>query len=283
MRLSDMVMYATVLIRCQRKDGTFGTGTGFIMNLCKDNRANNSVPVIITNKHVTNGSVKCRFDLCQADKMGKPIDSGGFVLAVENAPWIHHPDSDVDLCCLPVAGYFNRLSAEEGIDVFYTPLETSVIPSEEMVAGLSTIEDVIMIGYPIGLSDTKNHKPVARKGITATHVKLDYEGKKQFLIDCACFPGSSGSPIFILNEGSYMRDNGLYFGSRIILLGVLFAGPQFTATGTITYANIPVAPSSRINIPMNLGLAIKSSEILVLENYIEEKIAKLEQGDIHDE
>lgn len=33
------------------------------------------------------------------------------------------------------------------------------------------MEDVVMIGYPIGLSDTYNHKPIIRRGITASHPK----------------------------------------------------------------------------------------------------------------
>ena len=58
-----------------------------------------------------------------------------------------------------------------------------------------------MIGYPIGLIDEYNNKPIVRKGITATTYNIDYNGKKEFLIDIACFPGSSGSPIFIRRDG----------------------------------------------------------------------------------
>lgn len=36
-----------------------------------------------------------------------------------------------------------------------------------------------------------------RRGITATNINFDYNGKKEFVIDAACFPGSSGFPVFI--------------------------------------------------------------------------------------
>jgi len=274
-----MVTYSTVLLQCQYKDGTAGTGTGFIMNLCRDAESNCYFPVVITNKHVAKGSVKCVFGFCKADAAGMPIDNESFIFDLENSAWIEHPDPEVDLCCMPIGAQLNAI-ASSGIKLFYIPLETNLIPDRQEIDSLSAIEDVIMIGYPIGLSDTINHKPVIRKGITATHLKYDYQGKKQFLIDCACFPGSSGSPVFILNEGIVHQNGNLTIGgNRILFLGVLFAGPQFAATGNITYADLPVVPRPITNIPTNLGLVIKSSEILVLEAYIRENILKLKPGE----
>jgi len=279
MRLSNMVMYSTVMLQCQYKNGTTGIGTGFIMNLCRDAESNRCVPVVLTNKHVTNDSVKCVFGFCKADPAGMPIDNESFIFDLENCTWIQHPDPEVDLCCLPIGEQLNEITSR-GIKVFYIPLGTNLIPAKEEINDLSAIEDVIMIGYPIGLSDTINHKPVIRKGITATHLKYDYQGKKQFLIDCACFPGSSGSPVFILNEGIVNQNGNLTIGgNRILFLGVLFAGPQFPAKGNLTYESIPVIPRPITNIPTNLGFVIKSSEILVLETYIIENILKLKLGE----
>jgi hypothetical protein len=127
-----------------------------------------------------------------------------------------------------------------------------------------------MVGYPTGLSDTVNHKPIVRKGITATNIKNDYQGKPQFLIDCACYPGSSGSPVFLVNQGiiTLPKHERPYMGSRILLLGILCAGPQFQASGQIIFANLPVQPKPLTNIPMNLGVVIKSREILAFEPII---------------
>lgn len=73
-----------------------------------------------------------------------------------------------------------------------------------------------MIGYPNGLWDSQNNLPIIRRGITATSVKKDYNGKKEFLIDAAVFPGSSGSPVFIFNEGSYSVPGGFSNGHQNI-------------------------------------------------------------------
>ena len=64
----------------------------------------------------------------------------------------------------------------------------------------------------------------------------------------------------ILNQGGYVdkRGNLNWGASRIMLLGVLYAGPQHTAEGSITFAALPKTYTS---IPNNLGLVIESSRL----------------------
>ena len=53
------------------------------------------------------------------------------------------------------------------------------------------------------------------------------------MIDVACYPGSSGSPVLIFNEGSYNKKGaGLVVGDTSFLLGVLYA---VTAYGNWRY------------------------------------------------
>ena len=89
------------------------------------------------------------------------------------------------------------------------------------------------------------------------------------MIDAACFPGSSGSPVFIFNEGGYRDKKGtMHLGaSRLLLLGVLYAGPQYTVEGEIKIINMPVSqkPIAISTIPNNLGLVLKVERILELE------------------
>ena len=109
--------------------------------------------------------------------------------------------------------------------------------------------------------------PLVRRGITASHYKYDYNGKKEFVIDAACFPGSSGSPVLICNVGSY-RDklgNFMFGNSRILLLGILYAGPQLTVSGDIKVVTVPDAQQRALSIshiPNNLGYIIKSEKIM---------------------
>ncbi|MEB0261247.1 MULTISPECIES: hypothetical protein [unclassified Mucilaginibacter] len=89
------------------------------------------------------------------------------------------------------------------------------------------LEEILMVGYPNGIWDQINNKPILRRGITATHPNFDYNGQKEVMIDTACFPGSSGSLVFIFNEHGYQDKKGnITLGSsRVYLLGVLFARP----------------------------------------------------------
>lgn len=126
-----------------------------------------------------------------------------------------------------------------------------------------------MVGYPNGIWDQKHNMPVLRRGITATHPNLDWNGRPEFLIDAACFPGSSGSPVFLFNMGGYStKSGGMVIGTgRIKLLGVLYAGPQHTVTGEIKIVPVPTAdrPIAVSSIPNNLGMIIKANKLNELD------------------
>lgn len=265
MSLSEMITYSTVLIHCKYSNGESGSGTGFIIDLCPNKENNTCVPAIITNDHVVANSIETVFEFCCADENGKPIDdkSCKIILRGDNT-WLHHPDSSVDLRCLGLADLLRELK-KNNTKIFYIPLETNLIPKHKNLDELSAMEDVVMIGYPIGLSDTYNHKPIIRRGITASHPKKDYQGKKKTLLDMACYPGSSGSPVFILNQGAYITREGITMGSRVYLLGVLYGGHEFNAQGVLQFANLPNTPVPVTRIPINLGIIIKAERILEFE------------------
>lgn len=177
--------------------------------------------------------------------------------------WHGHPDSSVDLCVLPITTLLRKIEGEGSVP-FFMPFEAEFLPSTEDLEGLSAVEDISMIGYPNGIWDSFNNMPVFRRGVTATHPHLDYAGKKEFMIDAACFPGSSGSPVLLYNVGTYFTRDGITnIGTRIKLLGILYAGPQHTTTGEVIVQNIPTVskPVAISRIPNNLGLIIKSERL----------------------
>ena len=267
MSLSEMITYSTVLIKCDYSNGTSGRGTGFIINLCHNKAEGTFYPVLVTNNHVVNNSIRTEFQFCQADEEGRPLDTIPYTINYTGNAWVHHPDPSVDLCVLFIGELLNEL-LNRGDRIYYIPLETSLIPSPDKLAELLAIEDVIMVGYPIGLSDEYNHKPIIRRGITASHPKKDYQGKKETLLDMACYPGSSGSPVFILNQSSYSTSTALTVGSRILLLGILYGGPQFSVKGVLQFSNLPNIPAPITSIPINLGIMIKAERILEFETMI---------------
>lgn len=263
--LSEKLTYSTVLIKSFYDNGTAATGTGFIFNLCQNGEL--AVPVIITNKHVVNECKEIEFEFCLKNGDGSANDLETVKIRYQNSNWYYHPNSDVDLCCLPIANVLSQLSNNKK-EVFYIPLSKDIIPSKEEIEEYTALEEVSMIGYPIGLSDLYNHKPIIRRGVTATHIKKDYQGKKEFLVDMACFPGSSGSPIFLLNEGTYVQNKSIIMGSRIKFIGILYAGPQYNAQGELVVYSHPNI-ISKTNIPTNLGVAIKAERIQDFEEHFQ--------------
>ena len=71
------------------------------------------------------------------------------------------------------------------------------------------------------LTDGRTGLPVIRKGVTAYHPGMDFNGKSLGLLDITSYPGSSGSPVLIYNQGSYPTQNGITIGNRGIFLGIL--------------------------------------------------------------
>ena len=266
------------------------TGTGFFYKFDKGNGV--TQPIIVTNKHVLiqydpkTGAVIHEYDSLMvhfnlSDVKNNPLPGQYYsytALGVKEGR-IDHPDDNIDLACIPMAS-FERDMASKGIHPFYIAIDKSVIPDINGWSELNAMEDIVMIGYPNGLWDHVNNLPLMRRGVTATHPKYDYNGEPKFVIDCACFPGSSGSPVFVFNQGSYHQNGGLVIGSRLLFVGILHAGPQYTATGEIRIVDVPTAlqPVALWSIPNNLGYVIKSTKVADLEPLLDERNKQYEQS-----
>ena len=273
---SEMLMYSTIRIECLDANGNLSTGTGFFFNFLENKEENTHVPVIITNKHVIENNTSGKLLFTLSNEKGEPIDTihHTFNLTDFQKAWVFHPDPEVDLCAMPIAQIINFLNSENK-KPFFIPFNKDLIPTREQLEDLSAMEELVMVGYPNGIWDNINNQPILRKGITATHPNKDYCGKKEFMADIASFPGSSGSPVLIFNQNGYQDKKGNIFmgANRILLLGVLYAGPQYTTTGEIKILTIPtkqiLIPISRI--PNNLGMIIKAERILEMENLFKQK------------
>jgi hypothetical protein len=141
---------------------------------------------------------------------------------------------------------------------------------------LDAVEPVVMIGYPNGLWDHVNNLPLMRRGVTASHPGIDFkiEGSKGApvtVVDMACFPGSSGSPVFAYSSGVYAtKDGSTSVGTRAVFLGVLASGPIMQADGKIVVRDIPTVatPIPQMRLMLNLGYVIKAREIVVLGKHL---------------
>ena len=274
MFITDLITHSTVRIECTFPDGKVGTGTGFFMNLCLEEGQH--IPVIVTNRHVVKGASTGKFCLTRKTDDGKP-DIGNFRFFQISGfadQWFYHPS--VDLAVMPIAPLLTQ-SAEESENFFFAPLSPELIPTEEELKDMPAMQEIVMVGYPNGIWDSVNNQPVFRKGITATHPELEYNGKPEFLIDAACFNGSSGSPVFILDIGKITsRSSGTTIGpSRVKLLGILYAGPQHVAPGEVHTVEVGTKKDMAFTaIPNNLGNVISSKALLDFEPQLKDLATK---------
>ena len=272
---SEQLTHSTVRIACQLVDGSISTGSGFFYAFAKE--ADGNVPAIVTNKHVVAGAVAGQFNLTLRAQDGSPIIGQHITIKLDQfeSRWIPHPAADVDLCVMPIAPLLTE-AAVAGQSFFFVSLDESLLPTESDLADLAALEEILMIGYPNGIWDATNNMPILRRGITATHPNIDYEGRKEFLIDAACFPGSSGSPVFLFNATGWSNRKGniMMGGPRVKLLGLLYAGPQHTATGEVRIVNVPTQQRAVAisTIPNNLGLVVKAVRLREMDDLLKTRV-----------
>ncbi len=121
--------------------------------------------------------------------------------------WVGHPDPQVDGGVMPLDPLLTRM-LEIGKPPFFRAIPVESFATAELHDQLDALPEVIFFGYPKGLFDSKNLLPITRTGRTATPIAIDYQGQAKFLIDASVFPGSSGSPVVLLEDGMYKNRSG---------------------------------------------------------------------------
>lgn len=273
---ATQISLCTVRIEAHFEGGA-NLGTGYLYTFEIPDTDPSSVhltPVMVTNKHVVDGAdyLEVSFDVI---KKGAQIDDDGKVSSeirktfhikdFENSI-IRHPDSNVDLCVVLLGHVLNAIEQDQTIKNVF--LDKRWRLEDDMKTYLRPIEPVVMVGYPNGLWDSVNNKPVARRGQTASHALIRWNGNRYFVIDCACFGGSSGSPVFLYEDGLYRSGEANYSpGMNVKLLGTLWGGPTVTAEGKLVPKPIPTTMSyvenivPVMNLMMNLGFIVHADAL----------------------
>lgn len=273
--VTEALFFTTVKISTWNADGIEGSGTGFIFQMERDG---NHYPIIVTNKHVIEGSVRATIRVHRSNgnqpALGASVELT-FAAPHWSAMWFGHPDRTVDITVAEFGPIGNQL-IKEGIQPFYRAVTPEDIPTAEKLKELDALEEVIFVGYPNGIWDSVNALPVLRRGTTASPLQVDFEGTPRFIIDASVFGGSSGSPVFIANAGGYAEKNGNFtVGNRFYFLGVVAAVFQRTALNEIISVPIPTStrPMAVQQEMLDLGIVFKSSTVLeVAELWYEHRV-----------
>jgi len=269
---AEQLFFTTVRIDTVDQEGKTGAGTGFIFIHPYKER---QYPFIVTNKHVMKDTVKGGITFIK--KEGGTAKLGdAFRLEVDNFEnmWFGHKDPDIDIAVAPLAPLEQHIK-ELGVEIFYRNINTKLIPNEETLKEIDALEDVVFIGYPNGIWDSKNFIPIMRKGITATPIQIDFEGKRMFLIDASVFGGSSGSPVFIYNSGTYATKGGpTKVGTRLHFIGVVASVYYRNEINEIVYVPIPTddKPVTIGKEMIDLGIVYKANTVPeAIEQFVNEK------------
>ncbi|MCQ8180455.1 serine protease [Methylomonas sp. SURF-1] len=259
---AKQLFFNTVKIDTKTAAGGSGTGTGFSFVYSENGE---HYPFIVTNKHVVSNAVETGITFI-TKKDGKPQLGNGFRLVIDRSLdlWHGHPDEDIDVTVIPLAPLENSLK-ELGQEVFIQPVSEEIIASHDDLKGLDALEEITFIGYPNGLWDSKNLTPIMRKGYTATPIELDFQGRPIFLIDASVFPGSSGSPVFVFNQGSYVKDGNINLGSRLIFVGIVAEVFVKQDLNDLLEISVPVANKKLVTISnqmIDIGVVFKSTTVI---------------------
>jgi hypothetical protein len=230
-------VHATVRIENEWGKG----GTGFLI-IRKMNDKQGKV-FLITNKHVLHLDPQMRRDAASLKMFVNVRENDGsvrgtafpFLLSEEgHRLWREHPNPDVDVLAVDVTSLINSHPNLEnkGADYSFFAL-AEVLKKEEITEG----EEVLVIGYPLGLYHSRTHSPLVRQGIIATKIgerinirirqpsgeshRVEIPG---FLIDASIVPGSSGSPVVLKPiVGRKVRDQIAMETAKPYLLGIVSA------------------------------------------------------------
>jgi len=267
--IAEQLFFTAIRIQTRNSKGEIGIGTGFIFDYELNSK---KYLFLVTNKHVVSGTTEGLLTLIKSD--GKnPILGDGYTIKITDfeSKWFGHKKEKIDVTIMPFVPFLNHIS-NQGVKVFFRSISREFIPSNDVMRKVDAIEEVLFIGYPSGIWDTKNLTPIIRQGITATPVDIDFGGEKQFLIDASVFPGSSGSPVFLYNAGHYtVKGKGVVIGSRLIFLGILASVFYRQDTNEIEIVDIPTTkrPVTLTKQMIDLGIVFKTQTIVeTIEDFL---------------
>ncbi len=238
--INEVLAAVTLILQIQNGQAV-GSATGFFYS-----KANNIY--LVTNRHVVlDDDKKLRPEALRIrlhsnrDDLTKNVDFD-IPLYAEGVPkWHVHPNYNAKKIDIAVIEIDQKKLKPE---YFFLALNAGHFVPEEY--DISSGEDVMIVGYPRGFSDSIHNLPVIRKAMIASAYGIHFQGNPFFLVDANLHPGMSGSPVVTATWTVRPNKKGelKYFNQPVIfLLGIhsatfgiqLPSGQEPLGLGTVWY------------------------------------------------
>lgn len=255
---ADELFYITAYLEGSDGEESW-SGTGFCHAV---ETTEGTIYCLVSNKHVLSYARELTIRMVRGDGTSVPVvgSPSEITLADADQSVVGHADEAVDVAVMPLSPVLHSLS-DQGTPAFFRAVTPEMCLTRAQERELDSIEEVLFVGYPNALFDPQNFTPIARRGTTATPIRLDYRGEPAFLVDAAVFPGSSGSPVCLHDSGIYRsRRGGIVMGSRLMFLGVM-AAVHTAQVGGEPAGTLPAEEMGHGAAPMGLGMVYKYSTV----------------------
>jgi hypothetical protein len=187
--LSTQLMQATVQVEQQLPDGRHTIGTGFLINdPTPDGRPRT---VLVTARHVfdrmpgSTANIGYRVQGSDGGWTFKP--EAVRIRSAAHEFFVHHPSRDVVAIAVKAPPEFAKAAI---------PLAWLAASDTFSKYGVGPGDEMMVLGYPQGLSANAAGFPILRSGRVASPIEPD-QISPTFLLDFRVFPGNSGGPVFI--------------------------------------------------------------------------------------
>jgi len=253
-------LYATVPIDNPQGE----SGTGFLV--LRTTEPDQGRVFLVTNKHVICRDpatrqlvthVKCHFNTKEPDGSAGTT-SGDIPLTNPDGSkrFREHPDADTDVAAIEIT---DVIQLNPKIEKRWATYDVFADEAKRTELDITVGEDVVTIGYPLGLRQGDSNFPLVRQGVIATKIGMPLKDKvespggtlrdrtlRAFLVDGATVPGSSGSPVILKPVIGRIQGNTIVMGAApTVLLGIVaetkYAPVQLGATVIPSFAGLGLA------------------------------------------
>jgi V8-like Glu-specific endopeptidase len=230
--LSVDLIKATVQLEQPLGDGTRTVGTGFLLNApTSDGRPRT---ILVTAAHVLQkmpkGEARIGYRFATTD--------GGWRYAPEPlairtgggaAKWVQNPNRDVAVMEIKAPAEFAKAA-----------IPLAWLASDETFNryGLGPGDEMMALGFPLGLSANQAGFPILRAGRVASYPLAPSAAFPTFLLDFSVFPGNSGGPVYM--DQAERKDGGGQMQDARFIAGMLTQQVELSGNrldiGIVTHA-----------------------------------------------